>query len=139
MIPCVLFICLLDSHAMYRKCLERYTYLNSTVTTSGIIVRRGIRMESPSVITPTVKRWQTQIRIIWRGFIYKSNNYKVGRWGLQKRQGMNRTSYSITIITLAPKKTGHREYQNPGNIRPATLSGERINILTSFFFPSISF
>lgn len=25
MIPCVLFICLFDSHAMYRKCMERYT------------------------------------------------------------------------------------------------------------------
>lgn len=64
MIPCVLFTHLFESHAVYSKYLERNTHQNRTDTTSGIIVRRGITRESPSVITPTVKRWQTQIRII---------------------------------------------------------------------------
>ena len=64
MIPCVLFTHLFESHAVYSKYLERNTHQNHTDTTSGIIVRRGVTRESPSVITPTVKRWQTQIRII---------------------------------------------------------------------------
>lgn len=137
MIPCVLFIHLFESHAVYSKYLERNTHQNRTDTTSGIIVRRGITGESPSVITLTVQRWQTQIRIIWRGSVYKRNNYEVGRLGLQIAQGRNRNLLAIEQLLLQPPKmTGHSTRTQV--IQDQLFWEERINLLTSFFSFSIS-
>lgn len=63
MIPCVLFTHLFESHAVYRKYLERNTHPDRTDTLWDYSKERMTR-GSPSVITPTGKRGQTQIRII---------------------------------------------------------------------------